>query len=87
MVNLPIGYPDKSPKTDLKNPRGLDDSILQCIKNKINTKIDNLVGEPVVFEIIEVNWYCKTENFYFFVIIVITKGLIVVGCEGTFDRK
>lgn len=54
IVTLPVGYPDISPTIDLRNPRGLDDSLLQIMKKEIETKMENLVGEPVVFELIEV---------------------------------
>lgn len=54
VTSLPLGYPDVSPKVELKNPRGLDDSVLQIMEKEIKSKIESLVGEPVIFELIEV---------------------------------
>lgn len=48
------GYPDVSPKFNLKNPRGLDDCSLNAIQRSINAKLEESVGLPVVFDLIEV---------------------------------
>ena len=66
IVTLPVGYPDISPTVDLKNSRGLDDSILDVIKEELDLKIKNLIGDVVVFELIEVGYiYIKCLNFFF----------------------
>ncbi|KAK6625488.1 hypothetical protein RUM43_005786 [Polyplax serrata] len=62
IFSLPVGYPDVMPTVDLKNPRGLDDSVLKIMKKDIETKMENLIGEPVVFEIIEVVRERLTES-------------------------
>ncbi|KAM7344966.1 E3 ubiquitin-protein ligase RNF25 [Cochliomyia hominivorax] len=48
------GYPDVSPEYKLLRPRGLDDSRLAEIKSAIETKLNESVGFPVVFDLIEV---------------------------------
>jgi len=53
-VSLPKGYPDVKPKVSLSNPRGLEDSLLVTIMNDVNEKCDQNLGQPVIFEIIEV---------------------------------
>ena len=67
IVTLPVGYPDISPTVDLKNSRGLDDSVLDVIKEELDLKIKNLVGDVVVFELIEVGYiYIKCLIFFFY---------------------
>lgn len=53
-IDLPLGYPDKPPCVCLRNPRGLDDSVLVNIDQQIREKCDEYLGQPVIFEIIEV---------------------------------
>ncbi|EEB14705.1 RING finger protein, putative [Pediculus humanus corporis] len=62
IVTLPVGYPNISPTVDLKNSRGLDDSVLDVIKEELDLKIKNLVGDVVVFELIEVVREHLTES-------------------------
>lgn len=54
-VKLTPGYPEKSPEVYLRNPRGLDDEILGEIKKQIKHKLDECLGQPVVFELIGVS--------------------------------
>lgn len=51
-VGLSSGYPDTSPEVALKNPRGLDDMILDTINTHIQDKLKNNLGQPIVFELI-----------------------------------
>jgi E3 ubiquitin-protein ligase RNF25 len=53
-IDLPPGYPDVSPRVNLRNPRGLDDSLLNTIKQQINDKCTEYLSQPVIFEIIQV---------------------------------
>ncbi|XP_039291950.1 E3 ubiquitin-protein ligase RNF25 [Nilaparvata lugens] len=53
-IILPTGYPDRSPAVSLRNPRGLDDSTLDALKQQITDKCNEYLGQPVIFEIIEV---------------------------------
>ena len=54
VVNLVPGYPDERPTFTLKNPRGLCDSTLDVISRNINAKLDESLGSPVVFDLIDV---------------------------------
>lgn len=47
-------YPDTSPQYKLLRPRGLDDERLEEIKQACNDKLQESVGFPVVFDLIEV---------------------------------
>lgn len=47
-------YPDVSPEVTLRNPRGLDDLLLASINSQIRDKLTDCLGQPVVFELIEV---------------------------------
>ena len=49
-----VGYPDISPEFRLLKPRGLDDERLNQIKAACIKKLDESVGFPVVFDLIEV---------------------------------
>lgn len=53
-VCLTPGYPDTSPDVVLRNPRGLDDELLTRINSEIKQKLKDCLGQPVVFELIEV---------------------------------
>lgn len=48
------GYPDISPAFYLKKPRGLDDESINVIKQAILKKLNESIGLPVVFDLIEV---------------------------------
>ncbi|XP_077288432.1 E3 ubiquitin-protein ligase RNF25 [Arctopsyche grandis] len=52
-VLLTSNYPDTSPNVKLRNPRGLDDSVLDTINAQIQDKLLDCLGQPVVFELIE----------------------------------
>ncbi|XP_047533687.1 E3 ubiquitin-protein ligase RNF25 [Vanessa atalanta] len=54
VVKLTPDYPESSPEVFLKNSRGLDDSLLSDIDLKIKEKLDRHVGNPIVFELIEI---------------------------------
>lgn len=47
-------YPDVQPKWNLRNPRGLDDMSINKIRKAIEEKLNEAVGQPVVFDLIEV---------------------------------
>lgn len=53
VVGLVPGYPDVRPTYKLKNPRGLCDSTLDTISRSINEKLEENLGVPVVFDLIE----------------------------------
>lgn len=48
------GYPEISPAFYLKKPRGLDDDSINLIKQAILKKLNESIGLPVVFDLIEV---------------------------------
>ncbi|KAI8122527.1 hypothetical protein FF38_06398 [Lucilia cuprina] len=48
------GYPEVSPEYKLVRPRGLDDTRLSEIKTAIESKLNESIGFPVVFDLIEV---------------------------------
>ncbi|XP_072949452.1 E3 ubiquitin-protein ligase RNF25 [Epargyreus clarus] len=52
-VKLTPEYPDSSPVVILKNPRGLDDCVLASIHSQIFEKLSKSLGQPVLFELIE----------------------------------
>lgn len=47
-------YPDVKPKWNLRNPRGLDDLSINKIRKAIEEKLNDTLGQPVVFDLIEV---------------------------------
>ncbi|XP_037033584.1 E3 ubiquitin-protein ligase RNF25 [Bradysia coprophila] len=47
-------YPDVKPKWNLRNSRGLDDMSINKIRKAIEEKLHEAVGQPVVFDLIEV---------------------------------
>lgn len=54
VAKLQTGYPDLPPDVTIKNPRGLDESVVKIIELEIERKIAMMSGEPVLFELIEV---------------------------------
>lgn len=48
-------YPDQEPIVQLRNPRGLDDSILNHLYQSIKEKCNEFLGQPVIYELIEVS--------------------------------
>lgn len=54
VAKLQLGYPDLPPDVTIKNPRGLDESVVKIIESEIENKISMMAGEPVLFELIEV---------------------------------
>lgn len=53
VVELPPGYPDTEPVVHLRNPRGLDDSVLTKIEEETKKKCEDYRGQPVIYELIE----------------------------------
>lgn len=53
-VSPSSNYPETSPHYKLLRPRGLDDERLEEIKHACNEKLEESVGFPVVFDLIEV---------------------------------
>ncbi|XP_062562348.1 E3 ubiquitin-protein ligase RNF25 [Armigeres subalbatus] len=56
------GYPDVKPNIKLKNPRGLDDQIINSIEAAVRQKLDESVGQPVVFDLIDIIREHLTES-------------------------
>lgn len=46
-------YPNVRPKFYLRNPRGLDDHSINSIKSAVEKKLDESIGQPVVFDLID----------------------------------
>lgn len=68
-VKLPEEYPDCEPVVQLRNPRGLDDTTLNHLYRAIKDKCNEFVGQPVIYELIEVcpSTHLKTKyNFLLF---------------------
>lgn len=61
-VNLPEDYPDCEPNIKLRNPRGLDDSTIDDIYKAIAEKCKEYLGQPVIFELIELIRESLTES-------------------------
>lgn len=55
-------YPDVKPAIKLKNPRGLDDNIINNIEAAVRQKLDESVGQPVVFDLIDIIREHLTES-------------------------
>lgn len=58
IVQLPVGYPDVSPTINLRNPRGLDEETVRLMQSDAETKCNDFIGQPVMFELIEVCHIC-----------------------------
>ncbi|XP_013194906.1 E3 ubiquitin-protein ligase RNF25 [Amyelois transitella] len=61
-VKLTSKYPDNSPEVTLRNPRGLDDETLANINSQVKKKLKECLGQPVVFELIELIRESLTES-------------------------
>ncbi|XP_075977868.1 E3 ubiquitin-protein ligase RNF25 [Anticarsia gemmatalis] len=61
-VKLTPEYPDTSPVVTLRNPRGLDDELISTINSQIRGKLSDCLGQPVVFELIELIRENLTES-------------------------
>lgn len=55
-------YPDTKPDFKLKAPRGLDDTGINIIEKAINRKLDESLGIPVVFDLIDLIREHLTES-------------------------
>ncbi|XP_046485254.1 E3 ubiquitin-protein ligase RNF25 isoform X1 [Neodiprion pinetum] len=53
VVDLLPGYPDVSPRVTLRNPRGLHEDTVRLIQADAEAKCQDFVGQPVMFELIE----------------------------------
>ncbi|KAG7154454.1 E3 ubiquitin-protein ligase RNF25-like [Homarus americanus] len=51
---LPPEYPDTTPSILLRNPRGVDDYVLEKIKQESRQRCEEYLGCPVIYELIEV---------------------------------
>lgn len=49
-----IDYPDVKPHYQLRNPRGLDDNGIESIRKAVEQKLDDSIGSPMVFDLIDV---------------------------------
>ncbi|XP_050092339.1 E3 ubiquitin-protein ligase RNF25 isoform X2 [Anopheles aquasalis] len=56
------GYPDVRPLIRLKNPRGLDDHVIGQIEAAVDEKLAESVGQPVVFDLIDIIRERLTES-------------------------
>ncbi|KAJ8919745.1 hypothetical protein NQ315_006274 [Exocentrus adspersus] len=61
-AKLPDGYPDCEPIVQLRNPRGLDDSTINNLYEAIKEKCSEFLGQPVIFELIEIIRESLTES-------------------------
>lgn len=61
-AKLPEAYPDCEPIIQLRNPRGLDDSILNHLYKSIRDKCNEYLGQPVIYELIELIRENLTES-------------------------
>ncbi|CAK1580508.1 unnamed protein product [Parnassius mnemosyne] len=61
-VKFTPDYPDSSPEVTLRNPSGLDDQRLSMINSKIKEKLAECLGQPVVFELMELVGENLTER-------------------------
>lgn len=70
VVKLVPGYPDVSPDVSFRNPRGLDEGTMQIIQSEANAKCQDFVGQPVMFELIEVRtffrFYVTSQQYFIF---------------------
>ncbi|KAF3423180.1 hypothetical protein E2986_02937 [Frieseomelitta varia] len=57
IVQLPVGYPDISPTISLRNPRGLDENTVRLMQSDAEAKCKDFIGQPVMFELIEILCY------------------------------
>jgi len=55
VITLPIAYPNAPPTLGIRNPRGLEDSAIGGLLDEMNTRCDEYVGCPVLFELIEMS--------------------------------
>lgn len=49
-----IDYPDVKPNYQLRNPRGLDDNGIEMIRMAVEQKLNDSIGSPMVFDLIDV---------------------------------
>lgn len=65
VVKIPSGYPDVLPIVSLRNPRGLDEDTVKQIQSDADAKCKDFIGQPVMFELIEVRNYTIFHLRYF----------------------
>jgi hypothetical protein len=87
VVELPPGYPDVAPVVSLRNPRGLDDSVLGRIDREVKEKCESYCGQAVIYELVEVclpieryNHKHKCGFIYFMICLHFTAILISALC-------
>jgi len=55
VITLPLAYPNAPPTLGVRNPRGLEDSAIAGLLDEMNTRCEEYVGCPVLFELIEMS--------------------------------
>jgi len=55
VIDLPTAYPNAPPSLGIRNPRGLEDSAIAGLLDEMNTRCEEYVGCPVLFELIEMS--------------------------------
>jgi len=55
VIDLPSAYPNEPPSLGVRNPRGLEDSAIAGLLDEMNTRCEEYVGCPVLFELIEMS--------------------------------
>jgi len=55
VISLPLAYPNAPPTLGVRNPRGLEDSAIAGLLDEMNTRCEEYVGCPVLFELIEMS--------------------------------
>uniref|UniRef100_A0A2P2ICL7 E3 ubiquitin-protein ligase RNF25-like n=1 Tax=Hirondellea gigas TaxID=1518452 RepID=A0A2P2ICL7_9CRUS len=53
VVKFPPNYPTVQPSVTIRNPRGIDDSILSKIEQEVKSKCRECEGSPVIYELVE----------------------------------
>lgn len=74
-AKLPPGYPDVSPTVILRNPRGLHEDHVRQIELEAEAKCEECVGQPIMFELIQVIMELS-EGFFFKLSLVLIIGII-----------
>jgi len=55
VITLPLAYPNAPPTLGVRNPRGLEDSAIAGLLDEMNTRCEEYVDCPVLFELIEMS--------------------------------
>ncbi|KAF2354154.1 RWD domain [Trinorchestia longiramus] len=62
VATFPAQYPSVQPKVLIRNPRGIDDSVLQKVEQEMASKCQECEGSPVIYELVELLRENLTEN-------------------------